>query len=57
MTEREHEPVLRNEAVAALNIRPDGMYVDATFGRGGHARAILEQIGPDGRLLTLERDP
>ena len=57
MTEREHEPVLRNEAVAALNIRPDGIYVDATFGRGGHARSILEQLGADGRLLALDRDP
>lgn len=57
MTEREHEPVLRNEAVAALNIKPDGLYVDATFGRGGHARSILEQLGPDGRLLALDRDP
>ncbi|HJW81109.1 MAG TPA: 16S rRNA (cytosine(1402)-N(4))-methyltransferase RsmH [Acidiferrobacterales bacterium] len=57
MTEREHEPVLREEAVAALNIRPDGIYVDATFGRGGHARSILEQLGPHGRLLALDRDP
>jgi 16S rRNA (cytosine1402-N4)-methyltransferase len=57
VTEREHEPVLRKEAVAALNIRPDGIYVDATFGRGGHARAILEQLGSDGRLLALDRDP
>jgi 16S rRNA (cytosine1402-N4)-methyltransferase len=57
VTERAHEPVLRNEAVAALNVRPDGIYVDATFGRGGHARAILEQLGPDGRLLALDRDP
>lgn len=57
MTEREHEPVLRKEAVAALNIKPDGFYVDATFGRGGHARSILEQLGPDGRLLALDRDP
>ena len=57
MTERAHEPVLRKEAVAALNVRPDGIYVDATFGRGGHARAILEQLGPDGRLLALDRDP
>ena len=57
MTEREHEPVLRNEAVAALNVRADGIYVDATFGRGGHAQAILEQLGPDGRLLALDRDP
>jgi 16S rRNA (cytosine1402-N4)-methyltransferase len=57
VTEREHEPVLRNEAVAALNVRADGIYVDATFGRGGHARAILEQLGTDGRLLALDCDP
>jgi 16S rRNA (cytosine1402-N4)-methyltransferase len=57
VTEREHEPVLRNEAVTALNVRADGIYVDATFGRGGHARVILEQLGPDGRLLALDRDP
>jgi len=57
VTEREHEPVLRKEAVAALNIKPDGLYVDATFGRGGHARSILEKLGPDGRLLALDRDP
>ncbi len=57
MTEREHEPVLREEAVAALNVRPDGYYVDATFGRGGHARTILEHLGQDGRLLALDRDP
>jgi len=57
VTEREHEPVLRKEAVAALNVRSNGLYVDATFGRGGHARTILEQLGPDGRLLALDRDP
>lgn len=57
MTEREHAPVLRNEAVAALNVRADGIYLDATFGRGGHARAILEKLGPDGQLLALDRDP
>jgi len=52
-----HLPVLLNEAVAALAIRPDGLYVDATFGRGGHSRAILEQLGPQGRLIALDRDP
>jgi 16S rRNA (cytosine1402-N4)-methyltransferase len=57
VTAREHEPVLREEAVAALNLRADGIYVDATFGRGGHARSILGQLGPDGRLLALDRDP
>lgn len=57
MTERTHEPVLCEEVVAALNIRPDGLYVDATFGRGGHSRAILEHLGSDGRLLAMDRDP
>lgn len=52
-----HLPVLLTEAVAALAIRPDGLYVDATFGRGGHSRAILEQLGPSGRLIALDRDP
>ena len=57
MTGREHETVLREEAVAALNVRAEGIYVDATFGRGGHARRILSQLGPSGRLLALDRDP
>jgi len=45
------------EAVAALAIKPDGVYVDATFGRGGHSRAILEKLGSTGRLIALDRDP
>jgi 16S rRNA (cytosine1402-N4)-methyltransferase len=45
------------EVVEALNIRPDGTYVDATFGRGGHTRAILECLGPAGRVLAIDRDP
>ena len=53
----EHVPVLLHEAVAALAIRSSGIYVDATFGRGGHAREILRALGPAGRLVALDRDP
>jgi 16S rRNA (cytosine1402-N4)-methyltransferase len=53
----EHIPVLLHEAVAALNIRQGGLYIDATFGRGGHSRAILQQLGADGRLIALDKDP
>ena len=52
-----HLSVLLQEAVEALAIQPAGTYVDATFGRGGHSRAILERLGPDGRLIALDRDP
>ena len=52
-----HITVLLDEAVAGLNIRPDGIYVDGTFGRGGHSRHILSKLGPDGRLLAIDRDP
>ena len=52
-----HQTVLLDEAVEALAIKPAGTYVDGTFGRGGHSRAILERLGPDGRLLALDRDP
>ena len=52
-----HLAVLLEEAVAALNLRPDGVYVDATFGRGGHSRAILQRLGANGRLIALDRDP
>jgi 16S rRNA (cytosine1402-N4)-methyltransferase len=52
-----HEPVLLNEAIEALAIDPQGAYLDGTFGRGGHSRAILERLGPQGRLIALDRDP
>ncbi|SIQ70237.1 16S rRNA (cytosine1402-N4)-methyltransferase [Aromatoleum tolulyticum] len=52
-----HVTVLLSEAVAALAIRPDGVYVDGTFGRGGHSRAILAALGPQGRLIAFDRDP
>lgn len=52
-----HTAVLRDEAVDALRVRPDGCYVDGTFGRGGHSRAILARLGTAGRLYALDRDP
>ena len=57
MSEAAHRPVLLAEAVDALSVRPDGIYVDGTFGRGGHSRAILARLGSKGRLLALDRDP
>lgn len=52
-----HRPVLLEEALSGLNIRPDGRYVDGTFGRGGHAQAILQRLSPKGALLVMDRDP
>ena len=52
-----HTTVLLAEAVDALVTRPAGCYVDATFGRGGHSRAILERLGPAGRLIAFDKDP
>ena len=52
-----HVPVLLSPAIAGLNLKPDGWYIDGTFGRGGHAGAILENLGVDGRLLAIDRDP
>jgi 16S rRNA (cytosine1402-N4)-methyltransferase len=51
-----HVPVLLHEAIAGLAIRADGTYVDATFGRGGHSRAMLAALGPRGRLVAIDRD-
>lgn len=51
-----HVPALLQETISLLDIRPDGTYVDCTFGGGGHSRAILERLGPDGRLFGFDRD-
>ncbi|HEA3085481.1 TPA: 16S rRNA (cytosine(1402)-N(4))-methyltransferase RsmH [Aeromonas dhakensis] len=53
----EHITVLLHEAVEGLAIKSDGIYVDGTFGRGGHSRLILQQLGPNGRLIAIDRDP
>ena len=52
-----HITVLLEEAVEALGVRPDGCYLDGTFGRGGHSRRILEQLNEQGRLLGFDKDP
>ena len=52
-----HTPVLLDEVLAGLSVKADGRYCDATFGRGGHAAAILQQLGPAGRLCAIDRDP
>jgi len=57
-TERyEHKPVLLNEAITALNIEASGIYIDGTFGRGGHSQYILQQLGDKGRLIAFDKDP
>ena len=52
-----HRPVLLEEVLAGLAVRPDGAYVDGTYGRGGHARALLARLGEAGRLVVVDRDP
>lgn len=54
--QQQHLPVLLNEAVEGLSLKPDGIYVDCTFGRGGHSRAILSRLGKTGKLFALDRD-
>ena len=53
----QHTTVLLNEAVDALVTKPEGIYVDATFGRGGHSRLILSRLAPEGRLIAFDKDP
>ncbi|EPM4293807.1 16S rRNA (cytosine(1402)-N(4))-methyltransferase RsmH [Vibrio fluvialis] len=58
MTESfQHISVLLHESIDGLAIKPDGIYIDGTFGRGGHSRTILSQLGPNGRLYSIDRDP
>jgi 16S rRNA (cytosine1402-N4)-methyltransferase len=52
-----HATVMLHEAVEALQVKPEGIYVDGTFGRGGHSRLILQKLGEDGRLIALDKDP
>ncbi|OAI49339.1 hypothetical protein AYO45_02790 [Gammaproteobacteria bacterium SCGC AG-212-F23] len=58
MTENvlQHQPVLLAEVIVGLGIKSEGVYVDATFGRGGHAQSILSQLSPTGRLLAMDKD-
>lgn len=53
----EHTPVLLDEVLGGLAVRPDGRYCDATFGRGGHTAAILRALGPAGQVVAIDRDP
>lgn len=56
MEQMYHSPVLLQESVAGLNIKPDGIYVDVTFGGGGHSREILKQLGENGKLIAFDQD-
>jgi len=57
VTTNAHQPVLVDEVIDALRIKANGTYVDATYGRGGHSKRILQQLGAQGRLLVIDRDP
>ncbi|GKT11661.1 MAG: 16S rRNA (cytosine1402-N4)-methyltransferase [Thiomicrorhabdus sp.] len=56
-SEFNHYSVLLKESIDGLNIKPDGIYIDGTFGRGGHSGEILRQLGPQGKLLAVDQDP
>jgi len=51
-----HIPVLLEEAIIGLSIKKGGIYLDCTFGRGGHSREILKNLGPNGRLISMDKD-
>src|SRR6185295_1978573 len=51
-----HTPVMLTECINALNIQPDGIYVDVTYGGGGHSREILKHLGPNGKLIAFDQD-
>jgi len=57
LEDRAHQPVMLPEVLDSLALKPDGLYIDCTFGRGGHALAILERLSGEGRLLALDKDP
>lgn len=57
MSQEAHVSVLLEESVAALAVKPDGTYLDGTFGRGGHSAAILRALSPEGRLIAIDKDP
>lgn len=56
MEDQYHIPVLLEETIGGLQIKPDGIYVDCTFGGGGHSRAILKELGPSGKLVVFDQD-
>ncbi|PIV84825.1 MAG: 16S rRNA (cytosine(1402)-N(4))-methyltransferase, partial [Nitrospirae bacterium CG17_big_fil_post_rev_8_21_14_2_50_50_9] len=55
--QKKHRPVMREESLSMLNIRPGGLYVDSTLGDGGHAEIMLKKSSPDGMVIGIDRDP
>ncbi|HRD37953.1 MAG TPA: 16S rRNA (cytosine(1402)-N(4))-methyltransferase, partial [Bacteroidia bacterium] len=56
MSNHYHIPVLLQACIQGLNIKPDGVYVDITFGGGGHSKEILKHLGPNGKLIAFDQD-